>query len=71
MLVIQDVIRPRSPNSGDQAGQVLNLFFALTSTSGTWPVAEIQKWLREAKLAVRRPIWLRSVPGAAQVVGVR
>ena len=71
MLVIQDVIRPRSPNSGDQAGQVLNLFFALTSTSGTWPVAEIQTWLREAKLAVRRPIWLRSVPGAAQVVGVR
>jgi SAM-dependent methyltransferase len=70
-LVIQDLIRPRSPNSGDQAGQVLNLFFALTSTSGTWAVAEIQGWLREAKLAVRRPVWLRSVPGAAQVVGQR
>jgi SAM-dependent methyltransferase len=70
-LVIQDLIRPRSPNSGDQAGQVMNLFFALTSTSGTWPMAEIQTWLREAKLTVRRPVWLRSVPGAAQVVGVR
>ncbi len=71
MLVIQDVIRPRSPDSGDQVGQVLNLFFALTSTSGTWAVAEIQQWLRGAKLAVRRPVWLRSVPGAAQVVGVK
>jgi SAM-dependent methyltransferase len=71
MLVIQDLIRPRSPDSGDQVGQVLNLFFALTSTSGTWRVAEIQAWLRERKLAVRRPVWLRSVPGAAQVVGVK
>jgi SAM-dependent methyltransferase len=71
MLVIQDLIRPRSPNSGDQAGQVLNLFFALTSTSGTWAVTEIQAWLREAKLAARRPVWLRSVPGAAQLVGVK
>jgi cyclopropane fatty-acyl-phospholipid synthase-like methyltransferase len=71
MLVIQDVIRPRSPNGGDQVGQVLNLFFTLTSTSGTWAVAEIQAWLREAKLAVRRPVWLRSVPGAAQLVGVK
>jgi len=71
MLVIQDLIRPRSPNNGDQAGQVLNLFFALTSTSGTWAVSEIQGWLREAKLAARRPIWLRSVPGAAQLVGQR
>jgi predicted O-methyltransferase YrrM/uncharacterized protein YjiS (DUF1127 family) len=71
MLVIQDVIRPRSPDSGDQVGQVLNLFFALTSTSGTWALAEIQAWLRGAKLVVRRPVWLRSVPGAAQVVGVK
>jgi SAM-dependent methyltransferase len=70
-LVIQDLIRPRSPNSGDQAGQVLNLFFALTSTSGTWAVGEIQGWLREADLVARRPVWLRSVPGAAQLVGVK
>jgi predicted O-methyltransferase YrrM len=71
LLVIQDLIRPASPNSGDQAGQVLNLFFALTSTSGTWSIPEIQDWLRSAGLAVRRPWYLRSVPGAAQVVGVK
>ena len=71
LLVIQDLIRPRSPNSGDQAGQVLNLFFALTSTSGTWSIAEIQDWLRAANLALRRPVWLRAVPGAAQVAASR
>jgi 2-polyprenyl-3-methyl-5-hydroxy-6-metoxy-1,4-benzoquinol methylase len=71
ILVIQDLIRPASPNSGDQAGQVLNLFFALTSTSGTWSVPEIQNWLRCAELTVQRPVYLRSVPGAAQLLGVR
>jgi predicted O-methyltransferase YrrM len=70
-LVVQELIRPRSPNSGDQAGQVLNLFFALTSTSGTWSVAEIEAWLRDAKLTLKRPIFLRSIPGAAQVLGVK
>jgi SAM-dependent methyltransferase len=71
LLVIQDLIRPASPNCGDQAGQVLNLFFALTSTSGTWSVLEIQDWLRSAGLAVRRPLYLRSVPGAAQILAVK
>src|SRR5215471_6142836 len=52
-LVIQELIRPQSPNSGDQAGQVLNLFFALTSTSGTWSIAEMEKWLRNAGLALK------------------
>jgi len=71
ILVIQDLIRPASPNSGDQAGQVLNLFFALTSTSGTWSVPEIQNWLRSAKLTAQGPVYLRSVPGAVQLRGVR
>ncbi len=70
MLVIQDLIRPASPSSGDQTGQVLNLFFALTSTSGTWSIPEIRQWLQAAGLTVRRPVTLRSVPGAAQLVGV-
>lgn len=70
-LVIQELIRPQSPNSGDQAGQVLNLFFALTSTSGTWSIAEIKAWLREAGLAPKRPIFLRSIPGTAQVYGIK
>ena len=71
VLTIQELIRPESPNSGDQVGQVLNLFFALTSTSGTWAVAEIQGWVREAGLMIQRPVFLRSIPGTAQISGVK
>ena len=70
LLVIQELIRPASPKTGDQAGQVLNLFFALTSTSGCWSVPEIESWLRSASLEIRRPVWLRAMPGAAQVRGI-
>ncbi|HLH43326.1 MAG TPA: methyltransferase [Bryobacteraceae bacterium] len=70
-LAIQEVIRPASPQAGDQAVQTLNLFFALTSTSGSWSVAEIESWLRAAGLKVRRPLWLRTIPGAAQVCGTK
>jgi SAM-dependent methyltransferase len=70
-LVIQEPIRPASPKTGDQAGQVLNLFFALTSTSGSWSVGKIESWLRAAGLEIRRPVWLRAMPGAAQVRGIK
>ena len=69
-LVIQELIRPASPKTGDQAGQVLNLFFALTSASGSWSVPEIESWLRSASLEIR-PVWLRAMPGAAQVRGIK
>jgi len=69
-LAIQELIRPQTPNSGQATGQLLNLFFALTSTAGTWTVAEIQSWLRSAGLSIKRPVLLRSIPGAAQVIGI-
>ncbi|MBV8845373.1 MAG: methyltransferase domain-containing protein [Bryobacterales bacterium] len=71
VLAIQELIRPKSPKTGDQIGHVLNLFFALTSTSGTWSIAEMESWLRHAKLDVRRPVFLRSIPGTAQICGVK
>jgi predicted O-methyltransferase YrrM len=70
-LVILEPIRPRSANSGDQPAQVLNLFFALTSASGTWSIEEIQSWYRAANLTVSAPVFLRSLPGFAQVHGVK
>jgi predicted O-methyltransferase YrrM len=71
MLVIQEAIRPQSPGSGDQISQTLNLFFAMTSTSGTWSIDQIQTWHRAASLAARCPVFLRSAPGVAQVSGVK
>jgi SAM-dependent methyltransferase len=70
-FVIQEMIRPDSPTSGDQAAQVLNLFFALTSTSGTWSVDEMESWMREAGLRIQRPVFLRTIPGAALIRGVK
>lgn len=68
-IVVQEVIRPADPAAAGEAGTLLDLYFAATSASGTWSVAEIAAWLREAGLAVQRPIWLRTLPGAAQVWG--
>jgi hypothetical protein len=69
--VIQELIRPESPDSGDQIGQVLNLFFALTSTSGTWSIPEMEAWLRSAGLKLQRPVFLRSIPGTAQILATK
>ena len=70
-VVIQELIRPESPDSGDQIGQVLNLFFALTSTSGTWSIPEMEAWLRSAGLKLQRPVFLRSIPGTAQILATK
>jgi SAM-dependent methyltransferase len=70
-LVILEPIRPLSANSGDQPAQVLNLFFALTSASGTWSAEEIQSWHGAANLTISAPVFMRSMPGFAQVNGVK
>lgn len=69
VLVVQEVIRPADPAAAGEAGTLLDLYFAATSASGTWSVVEIESWLRAAGLTVKRPIWLRTLPGAAQVWG--
>jgi len=70
-LVIVELIRPETPGGSGQVGALLDLYFALTSESGTWSVDEIGGWLRDTGLEVKRPIHLRTVPGAAEVIGVK
>jgi SAM-dependent methyltransferase len=67
-FVVLELIRPSSPNAAGQVGALLDLYFALTSQSGTWSVDEIAGWQRDAGLEIRRPIYLRTVPGAAEVI---
>jgi SAM-dependent methyltransferase len=67
VFVVQEVIRPDSAATSGEAGVLLDLYFAATSASGTWSVAEIQGWQAAAGLRPRRPVWLRTLPGAAQV----
>ena len=45
---------------------ILEMYFALTSQSGTWSLEEIAGWQKEAGLTPRKPLRLRSVPGIAQ-----
>ncbi|MGH9843514.1 MAG: hypothetical protein ACREEM_32655 [Blastocatellia bacterium] len=48
---------------------MLDLYFAATSRSGTWPLETLQAWQRDAGLAVEKPIHLLTLPGCAMVVG--
>ena len=71
VFVVLELIRPASPGAGGQVGALLDLYFALTSQSGTWSVDEIAAWQREAGLTPGKPIPLRSVPGAVEVVATK
>ena len=68
IFVIVEMIRPASPGDAGQVGALLDLYFALTSQSGTWSIAEMQEWQRDAGLHSRKPIPLRTVPGAAEII---
>jgi SAM-dependent methyltransferase len=65
ILVIQDFMRVQKPGEGGQIGALNELYFALTSQSGSWSLAEITGWQREAGLVPRKPLRLLSLPGAA------
>jgi SAM-dependent methyltransferase len=71
VCVMLDSIRPAAPGAGGQAASLLDLYFAMLSESGTWPIETMQHWLRSAGLLPLEPIWLRTMPGAALVAGKR
>ena len=67
-VAVVELVRPAAPGDAGQVGALLDLYFALTSQSGTWSIEEIAAWQRDAGLAPRRTITLRTVPGAAELV---
>ena len=69
VCVLLDMLRPSSPEGPGGVGAVLDLYFAATSRSGTWPLEAMQAWQRDAGLAVEKPLHLRTLPGAAMFVG--
>jgi len=71
VFAVLEMIRPRSPAESNQVGALLDLYFALTSQSGTWSIAEIAGWQRDAGLLSKKPIFLRSVPSAAEVIATK
>jgi SAM-dependent methyltransferase len=65
VFAILDSIRPRTPDESGQFAALMDLYFALTSLSGTWSVAEMQGWQRGAGLEPLSPLWLRTLPNGA------
>jgi SAM-dependent methyltransferase len=64
-----DSIRLENPGVGGQTAGLLDVYFAMMSESGTWPIDVMQDWLRASGLAPLPPIWVRTMPGGALVVG--
>lgn len=71
VFVIQELYRPQTPNEAGQVGALLDLYFALTSQSGTWSFEEMAGWQREAGLKPMKPIQFRTAPGTGQQAAVK
>lgn len=71
VVVLLELIRPSSPDQAGETGALLDLYFALTSQSGTWSPDEMQAWQRDAGLTPRKPVFLRTIPGVAAIAAVK
>jgi SAM-dependent methyltransferase len=71
LVVIGDMIRPDPPGASGQIGALTDLYFAVTSESGTWSFAEMAQWQRLAGLRTRRPLHLITGPGAGLQIAVK
>jgi hypothetical protein len=65
---IGEVIRPEKPGEGGVIAATLNLYFSLTSSSGTWSITEIQSWQKAAGLIPRSTLAAKSLPGWKMVI---
>jgi SAM-dependent methyltransferase len=60
---VGEFLRAAAPGEGGSVPATMDLYFALTSASGTWSLGEITSWQREAGLTPRTPIQFPSLPG--------
>jgi SAM-dependent methyltransferase len=67
VCVMLDSIRLKKSGDGGQTAALLDLYFAMLSESGTWPMETMQDWLQSTGLKPLKPIWLRTMPGCALV----
>ena len=73
--MIMDAARIESPDDARRPnrrlGAVLDVYFALTSNSGTWSLDQMQSWQQGAGLRPHRAIWLRTMPGTVLLAAGR
>jgi hypothetical protein len=63
VYAIGDFLRAPYPGAGGGVPAVMDLYFALTSASGTWTLDEITSWQCGAGLAPMKAIQFQSLPG--------
>ncbi len=71
VLVVQEMFAAPPGKRASQTAALADLYFALTSRSGTLPAGQIASWQREAGLRPRRPIRFVTFPGLGQQSAVK
>ena len=67
VYAIGDFLRASYPGAGGGVPAVMDLYFALTSASGTWTLDQIASWHRGAGLTPVKAIQFQSLPGWASL----
>jgi 2-polyprenyl-3-methyl-5-hydroxy-6-metoxy-1,4-benzoquinol methylase len=62
-FVIGDVEKKADPRAGGAISGTMDLYFSLTSASGTWPLSAMREWQKAAGLDPRRAVRLAQMPG--------
>jgi hypothetical protein len=63
VYAVGDSLRAPHPGAGGGVPAVMDLYFALTSASGTWSFDEIVSWQLAAGLKPMKMIQFQSLPG--------
>lgn len=68
IYAIGDFIRAEKPGEGGVIAATSDLYFSLTSASGTWSIAEMQAWQADAGLKLEKTVQAMSIPGWKMVI---
>lgn len=60
---IGEFVRQSKPGEGGVIASTTGLYFALTSSSGTWSKEEMEAWQKGAGLRIEKPVAPMSMPG--------
>jgi 2-polyprenyl-3-methyl-5-hydroxy-6-metoxy-1,4-benzoquinol methylase len=63
IYAIGEFSRMNKPGQGGAVGATAGLYFAMTSSSGTWSIQEMNDWQTAAGLKPRKPITVLTLPG--------
>ena len=63
LYAIGEFIRQSKPGEGGVIGATTGLYFALTSSSGTWSKEEMESWQKDAGLKIEKSVAPMSMPG--------